>query len=267
MAADTYEILALKYGTHQERTRLDNFLFADDHAAHSPIDYFVWIIRNKDRTILVDTGFDRAEAKARGGRALSHEPRELLKEIGIDSETLETVIISHLHYDHAGTLDHFPKAHFHVQDAEVAFATGRCMCEPFMRRSFNADHVCSLVRKVYQGRVTFHDGEGQVAPGITVHHAPGHSRGLQCIRVKTASGYVVLAADVAHLYENMERRQPFPIVENVEATLRSYDTLARLATSRNHIVPGHDPLVLKRYPAMDSRTQGLVHRLDGVGKA
>ncbi len=260
-AADTYEILALKYGTHQNRTRIDNFLFADDHASHSPIDYFVWVIRNAERTILVDTGFDRAEAAVRG-RTLSHEPREILKLIDVDAEKLDTVIVSHLHYDHAGTLDHFSAARLHIQDAEVAFATGRCMCEPVMRRAFSAEHVCQLVRKVYQGRVTFHDGEGEVAPGVTVHHAPGHSRGLQCIRVKTASGWVVLAADVSHLYENMEKRQPFPIVTDVEDTLRSYDLLARLATSPRHIVPGHDPLVLQRYPALDARSEGIVHRLD-----
>ena len=258
---DTYEILALKYGTHQNRTRVDNFLFADDHASHSPIDYFVWVIRNQDRSMLVDTGFDYAEAKLRG-RTLSQEPREVLKLIGIDAEKIDTVIVSHLHYDHAGTLDHFPAARFHIQDAEVAYATGRCMCEPFIRRPFTADHVCSLIKKVYQGRVTFHDGEGEVAPGVTVHHAPGHSRGLQCIRVKTAGGWVVLAADVAHLYENMEKRQPFPIVDSVEATLRSYDKLYALASSPAHIVPGHDPLVLKRYPAMEARTEGVVHRLD-----
>jgi glyoxylase-like metal-dependent hydrolase (beta-lactamase superfamily II) len=261
MTADTYEVLALKYGTHQNRTRNDNFLFADDHARPDPIDYFVWVIRNQERTIVVDTGFSRMEAAERG-REISHEPREVLQLIGIDADRVDTVILSHMHYDHAGTLDHFPAAHFHIQDAEVAFATGRCMCEPVMRRAFNPDHVCQLVKRVYSGRVEFHDGDGGVAPGVSVHHAPGHSRGLQCICVKTSGGYVVLASDVSHLYENMEKRQPFPIVENVESTLRSYDKLYALASSPAQVVPGHDPLVLKRYPALDARTQGIVHRLD-----
>jgi len=95
-----------------------------------------------------------------------------------------------------------------------------------------------------------------------VHPVPGHSKGLQCIRVRTGSGWVVLAADASHLYENFEQRRPFPIVVDVEATLRSYDKLEALATSRRHIIPGHDPLVLKRYPALDDRTEGIVHRLD-----
>ncbi len=259
--SDTYEILALKYGTHQNRTRADNFLAADDHARPEPIDYFVWVIRNAERTILVDTGFDRAEAEARG-RTLTHEPREVLRHVGIDADKVDTVVVSHLHYDHAGTLDHFPGARLHIQDAEVEFATGRCMCEPFMRKSFTVEHVCSLVKRVYQGRVTFHDGDGVIAPGITVHKASGHSRGLQCVRVQTASGAVVLAVDAAHMYENLERRQPFPIVVDVADTLRSYDKLYSLASTPAHVVPGHDPLVLKRYPAMNSQSEGLVHRLD-----
>lgn len=144
----------------------------------------------------------------------------------------------------------------------MAYATGRCMCDEILRRPFNAEHVCQMVRKVYSGRVRFHDGDGEIAPGVTVHEVPGHSKGLQCVGVLTQSGWVVLASDASHLYENFERRHPFPIVVDVEATLKSYDCLQSLATSRRHIMPGHDPLVLMRYPALDERTQVIVHRFD-----
>jgi glyoxylase-like metal-dependent hydrolase (beta-lactamase superfamily II) len=119
-----------------------------------------------------------------------------------------------------------------------------------------------MVRSVYSGRVRFHDGDGEIAPGVTVHKCPGHSKGIQSVRVLTASGPVVLASDAAHLYENLDRRKPFSITIDVEATLRSYDRLEQLAGSRSRIVPGHDPLVLERYPALDVRTAGVVHRLD-----
>ncbi|HRK19390.1 MAG TPA: N-acyl homoserine lactonase family protein [Hyphomicrobiaceae bacterium] len=259
--SDTYEILALKYGRHANRTRFDNFMSADDHATPQPIDYFVWVIRNDARTILVDTGFDHAEAKLRS-RVLDREPVEALAQIGIKAETIETVIVSHLHYDHAGTFDRFPAADFHLQEAEMAYATGACMCDEALRKPFTADHVCTLVKKVYSGRVKFHDGDGQVAPGVTVHKAGGHSMGLQCVRVKTQSGHVVLASDATHLYENFEKRKPFSITVNVAETLKSYTKLEQLATSRAHVVPGHDPMVLERYPAMSAATQGIVHRLD-----
>lgn len=258
---ETYEILALKYGWQPHRTRKDNFMFDDDHDAPGPIAYFVWVIRNQNRTILVDTGFDTAEATRRG-RKVDHEPHKMLKQIDIDPESLDTVIVSHLHFDHAGTLGDFPNARFHLQESEMAYATGKCMCEAAMQVPFTVDHVCDMVRHVYSGRVEFHNGDGYVAPGITVHHVPGHSKGLQCVRVMTEQGPVVVASDAAHFYENFEQRKPFSITIDMAATLRSYTKLADLALTPRHVVPGHDPLVLERYPAWKEQTQGSVHRLD-----
>ena len=258
--SETYEILCVKYARHANRTRFDNFMSADDHASLQPIDYYVWVIRNANRTVLVDTGFDYAEAKTRG-RTIDATPVERLAAIGIDAAKIETVIISHLHYDHAGQLDSFPNARFHIQEAEASYATGRCLCDEAMRKPFTVEHVCSFVKKVYSGRVQFHDGDGEVAPGITVHKAGGHTKGLQCVRVATQSGFGVLAADATHLYENFEKRKPFSITIDVEETLKTYTRLEQLATSRAHVVPGHDPLVLDRYPAWKPATQGMVHLL------
>jgi len=44
--------------------------------------------------------------------------------------------------------------------------------------------------------------------------------------------------------------------------LDGYNKLRALAASPRHVVPGHDPLVLQRYPALNSQTQGIAHRLD-----
>ena len=79
----------------------------------------------------------------------------------------------------------------------------------------------------------------------------------------TDNGPVVVAADAAHFYENYEMRKPFFITVDAEATLRTYDKLTELAGGiKENVIPGHDPLVLKRYPALSSETQGIVHRLD-----
>jgi glyoxylase-like metal-dependent hydrolase (beta-lactamase superfamily II) len=167
-----------------------------------------------------------------------------------------------LHYDHAGTFGAFPSARFHLQAAEMAYATGPCMCHNHLRYPFTADHVCEMVRHVYSGRVVFHDGDAEVAPGITVHKVGGHSRGLQCVRVMTATGPVVLASDSSHFYENFEKGKVFPITIDIADVLDGYNRLKALAASPRHIVPGHDPLVLQRYPALNSQTQGIAHRLD-----
>jgi glyoxylase-like metal-dependent hydrolase (beta-lactamase superfamily II) len=119
-----------------------------------------------------------------------------------------------------------------------------------------------MVRHVYSGRVEFHDGDGAIVPGITVHKIGGHSRGLQCVRVETASGPVVLASDATHYYENFEQGRPFPIVVDMADTLAGYRRLEDLAGSRRRVVPGHDPLVLQRYPAAGPQLAGIAHRLD-----
>lgn len=259
--SETYEIYAIKYGEVKERYRRDNLLMVDDHASLMPIDFYIWVLRNDQRTILVDTGFDQKEAASRG-RAVIAEPRDVLKHLDIDADAIDTAIISHLHFDHAGSLHHFENAHFHLQESEMAYATGPCMCDAALRKPFTADHVCEMVKSVYSGRVQFHNGDGEIAPGITVHHTPGHSKGMQSVRVMTEHGPVVLAIDAAHFYENFEERIPFPIVHNQEEMLKSFDVLERLAGGKRNVIPGHDPLVFKRYPAWKPDTDGIVHRLD-----
>src|SRR6266404_5060769 len=77
-----------------------------------------------------------------------------------------------------------------------------------------------------------------------------------------ARGEVVLASDASHFYANMEQSRPFPIVWSLADMLAGYDRLRSLAASPGHIIPGHDPLVLERYPAPTKELQGIVVRLD-----
>ena len=249
-----YEVLALRYGTHAERTARDNFMYpqelTDIHDGAMPLDYFIWAIRNAERTIVVDTGFTHETAATRK-RKLMMMPAEAVAAVGIDAAQMTDVILTHLHYDHAGGLASFPAARFHVQDAEMGFVTGRCMCTPRLRYAFEVEDVVTMVRRLYEGRVNFIDGEAELFPGISVHHAPGHTPGVQCVRVMTARGAVVLASDAAHFYANMERQNPFPIVSSVIDMIDSWDMMRGLADSDDHIVPGHDPEVLRRYPRAD----------------
>jgi glyoxylase-like metal-dependent hydrolase (beta-lactamase superfamily II) len=136
------------------------------------------------------------------------------------------------------------------------------MCHSFLKLPFEEEDVVAMVRKVFAGRVAFHDGTDQIAPGITVHKIGGHSKGLQCVRVKTRRGYVVIASDASHLYNHFENGRVFPVTYSPAEVLEGYDTLRRLATSPAHIIPGHDPAVLKRYPAAAPGLEGWVVRLD-----
>lgn len=181
---------------------------------------------------------------------------------GVDAAGVRDVVITHLHYDHAGTVGAFPAARFHLQEREMHYATGPLMARDVFAAPYTPDHVCEMVRAVFQGRVSFHDGDAEIAPGVSVHLLGGHTPGLQCVRVRTRRGWVVLASDAAHFYENMEKGSPFPVVYSVGDLVRGYGRMAELADSAAHIVPGHDPLVMERYPAASGTSAGVVARLD-----
>jgi glyoxylase-like metal-dependent hydrolase (beta-lactamase superfamily II) len=144
----------------------------------------------------------------------------------------------------------------------MAYCTGRCMCHQTLRIPFSESDVLAMVRKVYAYRVEFHDGVEQLAPGITVHKIGGHSKGLQCVRVKTKRGYVVVASDCCHLYSHIDEGRVFPITYSVGDTLEGYKTLLKLASSRQHMVPGHDPTVMDIYPAAKPNLENWIVRLD-----
>ncbi len=244
-----YEILALRYAHLAERTQRDVLTFPEDHDAPMPLDFFVWAIRGGGRTIVLDTGFDRASG-ARRGRTWLRSPIDALRTAGIAAEDVEDVILSHMHWDHAGHWAEFPKARFHLQDDEMAYCTGRCMGHTRMNFVFDVEHVTTAVEHVFAGRVAFHDGTGEVAPGITVHRVGGHSGGMQVVRVPTARGAVVLASDAAHFWYNIRKRSPFWIYKDLGEVLDGYALCERLADGPDHIIPGHDPEVLRRFPTL-----------------
>ena len=141
------------------------------------------------------------------------------------------------------------------------YATGRYMRFPRLRHSFEVEDVVGMVRMNFAERVVFHLGDAEIAPGISVHAMGGHSAGLQCVRVNTARGPVVLASDVTHFYENMESGRPFTTALHIGEMLEGFERLRALAPSSKHIVPGHDPEVMRRYPAAKG-LEGIAVRLD-----
>jgi len=257
--SETYELFAIRYG-HHNRTATHNFLGGDPHDGPMPLDYFVWAIVGEERRFVFDTGFD-AQLAAKRQRTLLRPVGEGLQMIGINPDSVEDVIISHMHFDHSGNHGLFPKARYHVQDTEMKYCTGRCMCHHTLRNPFEVDDVTAMVERIFADRVVFHDGACEIAPNLTVHKVGGHSKGLQVVRVLTRRGWVVLGSDASHFYANLEQGRPFPILESVSDTLEGFEIMTRLASSNSHIIPGHDPLVLKRYPAALANVSDIV-RLD-----
>jgi glyoxylase-like metal-dependent hydrolase (beta-lactamase superfamily II) len=257
---ENYEVYAIRYAT-LARKASENFIGGDPHEEGSPLDYFVWLARSASRTFVIDTGFD-AKVAERRGRKMLLSPEIGLARLGVEAAAAGEVIITHLHYDHVGNFALFPKARFHLQDREMQYATGRHMAHPVFSHSYEVDEVVAMVRRVYEGRVQFHDGDAVLAPGLSLRRIGGHTMGLQSVRVHTRIGWIVLASDAAHLYANMGQVRPFPIVHDVGAMVEGYRRLRELADDARYVVPGHDPLVMQRYPAAGPGLEGVAVRLD-----
>jgi len=255
-----YEVYAIKYAQHA-RLAAENFIGGDPHDGPMPLDFFVWLVRGPGRDIVVDTGFSAAAAIRRRREHLRC-PSAGLRLLGCEAAAVRDVLITHLHYDHVGNFDLFPAAQFHLQDREMQYATGRHMGTPVHSGAFDVEDVVGMVRSNYAGRVRFHDGDAEIAPGVSVHLIGGHTLGLQAVRVATRRGWVLLASDASHFYANLEQVRPFPIVANLADMVQGYARLRALAESPAHIIPGHDPLVLARYPAPGPDLQGIAARLD-----
>jgi glyoxylase-like metal-dependent hydrolase (beta-lactamase superfamily II) len=254
-----FEIYAVRYATREARIG-EHFYGGDPHDTPMPMDYFVWAAVSDEHTMVIDTGFT-AEVAAKRGREYLRCPTEGLEQVGIDHERVSYVILTHLHYDHVGNLEMFPRATFVLQEAELAFWTGRYAGRKHFRSTVEVKDVVSLVRKNFEGRLRFVDGDDEIVPGIEVYRTGGHSAGLQVVRVKTDRGNVVLASDATHFYANIEEDRPFSIVTDLSQMYRAFDRVRSLADSPAHVVPGHDTLVMERFPAARKGLEGIVVRI------
>ena len=240
-----WEVWAVRLGCVDRRAQ-DNFLAPGARTGMMRLDFTMWIARCGDEIVVVDTGFDPAAGNRRG-RVLETRPADAVRLLGIEPEDVATVVITHLHYDHAGNIGDFPRATVVVQAREMAYVTGARMRHPGLNHFFEVDDIVGVVKRIHAGSVRVLDGDATLADGLQLHLIGGHTAGLQVVRIRTARGWVVLASDALHYYENLRERNPFPAILDLGEMLDGYDRLMELADSVEHIVPGHDPLVFEHY--------------------
>ena len=219
----------------------------------------------KARPIVIDTGMKGDFSPSGKAYENIEDPATVLAKVGLTPEEIETVILTHLHFDHAGNLDRFPNAVFLVQRAEYdgwkrAFELPDGLgsdTKKWPMSSINKNDFIVLDGLIADGRVRFLDGDEEIAPGVHCHFAPDtHTFGSQWVEVRTLDGPYVVAGDCVYWYQNIERMWPPGYVQgNCWRMIDIYREISELLDGRiDRIVPGHDPELFERH---DSWTAGL----------
>ncbi len=249
MPIPTYEIYALKYAGPFTRPA-SMMVWFQDMDKTVQINYFIFVIKGGEETIVVDCGV-RPDLAAERQLAGYINPAEVLKRIGIDAGKVKHLVVTHIHFDHVSGIRLFPRANIYVQDKEFRF----WIKDPIAKRAPFL-HVSDLAANQYlkrlEGSKRLHliRGDRKILPGIELLLVPGHTPGMQAVAVNTAQGRAIVGSDVAHLFENYRKDIPSAIITDLRAWMKSYDKVRAKASSLDLIFPGHDPVMLENYPAV-----------------
>ncbi|WP_293696077.1 N-acyl homoserine lactonase family protein [uncultured Agrococcus sp.] len=256
MTRSGWEVIIIRHGTRTGRKSeaYMNFSFYGEEDAPYTTDYFLWVLRRGSDVILIDTGFSRAGAEQRG-RTVLVDPVEALSRIGITPEQAPPIVVTHAHYDHIGNLDRFPASTLHIAASEYEFWTSGIATRPLFSHFGDQAEVDDLRTAEREGRLVQFSGETEIEDGVKIIEVGGHTPGQSMVAVETEEGQVLLASDAAHFYEELDRDMPFVSMADVP---ESYRVLERIRdTNAAHVVTGHDPSTLERFPGYGDPLQGI----------
>ncbi len=206
----------------------------------------VYLIETEQERILIDTGLHPGAVPDPGG--YYGRPEAALFELEleqpiteqVDVTTLTRVVLTHLHFDHAGALALLP--------ASIPIVV--------QRREWESRHDGEVIKRNFfyprdyavEDRTLVlvdgdHDllGDGSIELLLTPGHTPGH----QSVRVGEE---LVLGIDVAHFASTFDDHR-FPVfADDFAAQADSAERLRRLRDDGIRVLPGHDPDVLRPGP-------------------
>jgi glyoxylase-like metal-dependent hydrolase (beta-lactamase superfamily II) len=252
-----YEVYAVQYAVLPQFP-VSALVSGAEEGRKLDIAMLVWVVRGGGRLVLVDSGFYRKQFLDEWKPRDFVKPSEAVRKLGIAPEDVTDVIISHAHWDHVDGADLFPKATIRIQKDEYEYYTGQAW-QDGKHGGIDPEDMIALLRANIAGRLRFVDGDDQeVLPGIRCYTGAKHTYQSQYCSVATRSGTVVLASDNMYLYENLAKHAPIAQTLDAASNLRAQDRMKQLATKPELIVPGHDPLQLKKFPKV---AEGVV-RID-----
>jgi N-acyl homoserine lactone hydrolase len=244
------EIIPLNCGriTNVERSGQQYFTgFGEKICAQSVL----WLILGADAPIVVDVGSGTPDlVRERHGRVLEQTPEQhphnAIRAVGIEPEEVGAVVQTHLHWDHALglDLDLFPNADIYVQIEEARYAAAPYpqhapLYDAQVLKRFLPTFACEYPR------VKFLNGDFNLARGVRILLTPGHTPGTQAVIVQTDARRFAIASDNVPLQSSWSgpTMQQW-IASGIHVSIKDcFDSLARLASEADVVLPSHDDSV------------------------
>jgi glyoxylase-like metal-dependent hydrolase (beta-lactamase superfamily II) len=228
-----YTIDAVHLGTRIADTSM--FLYLTEPGVPIGIAYRLWLLRSPQRTIAVDTGPPVIEGHERH-LLETLDLREALAAHDVDPRDIDTVLLTHLHWDHAGNAHQFPNARFYAQRDEIEFLRHGRHRHSVLNRFFSP-HT-RLEQLADDGRLMPLDGDTDMTRGVRAIRVGGHTPGSQMFCVDTAEGRALITGDAVPLHRNYIERVPSGILVDVFEAVAALDKARALSPAR--LYTGHD---------------------------
>lgn len=243
----TYDVYAIRYAS-VPNFRLSGLIAGADTSKRIDLAMMVWLLKGSDgRNVLVDAGFHRDNLIRRWHPTDYILPSDAVAKAGVRPEDVTDLIITHVHWDHLGGIDLFPRATIWIQREE--FEHHLDSAGTVKDRMIDAPDAQILARLAREGRVRLIDGDAkEIIPGITVYTGGKHTFASQYAAVRSSVGTIVVASDNMYLYENLAEHVPIAQTLDPASNLRAQARMVQLASDPRLIVPGHDPQVFVRFP-------------------
>jgi glyoxylase-like metal-dependent hydrolase (beta-lactamase superfamily II) len=209
---------------------------------------------------LVDCGFDEPWIP-RFGFLDFEAPDVVLDKAGVRPEQIETVFVTHMHFDHVNNLHRFPNARVVVQQSEHdgwsrALALPELYtpmgAESWLTSSFDRGDLAYFARLAAEHRLRFVEDGDEVHPGLVGRLSPGgHTFGTQWLTLQTPEGPLAIASDAAMWFSNIEEMWPSGYTNgSTYQMLLTYGEIHQFVEGDlDRVVPGHDMLVFERHPS------------------
>lgn len=235
----TYTLTALKTGSLRVWKAAMTYMSGFDQQLDLP----VWAVAVEGNGVraLIDTGIrdhDRWDRELNPCWRAEDEPIEAaLAELGWSVNSIDLVLLSHLHYDHAENNTAFTNARFVVSRAEWEYAKNPI---PSQAKLYDFAWTSPDVTEMDYQLIAVDDYD--VMPGLRLIQTPGHSRGHQSVLVSTAEGVVCVAGDAACLPESFSTPSPPGGATSIE---QGFASLERIRASADRVLMNHDPNLAK----------------------